>query len=96
MSTEVRGNYLPEGRGPLLTRDKDGKTYLNCGCNYLYFYFFVAEVMSNYLTTEGLKKNFSTSGGPLRPEARGIFHYHMVNPALSGTKFEYQITQKSV
>jgi len=28
------------------------------------FLFFVAEVMSNYLTTDGLKKNFSTSGGP--------------------------------
>ena len=46
--------------------------------------FFVADVMSNYLTTDGLKKIFSTSGGPLRPEARGICHIcHMVNPALS-------------
>jgi len=43
--------------------------------------FFVAEVMSNYLTTDGLKKMFSTSAGP--PEARGICHIcHMVNPAL--------------
>jgi len=43
------------------------------------FLFFVAEVnMSNYLTTDGLKKMFSTSGGP--PEARGICH--TVNPAL--------------
>ena len=31
------------------------------------FSFFVAEVMSNYLTTDGLKIFFSTSGGP--PEA---------------------------
>ena len=47
------------------------------------FLFVVAEVMSSYLTTDGLKKNFSTSGGPLRPEARGICHIcHMVNPAL--------------
>ena len=30
------------------------------------------------------EKNFSTSGGPLRPEARGICHIcHTVNPALS-------------
>jgi len=32
------------------------------------------------------QKNFSTSGGSLRPEARGIFHIcHMVNPALDHT-----------
>jgi len=44
---------------------------------------FVAEAMSNYLTTDGLKKIFSPSGGPQRPEARGICHIcHMVNPAL--------------
>jgi len=37
--------------------------------------------MSNYLTTDGLKKKFSTSGGPR--EACGICHIcHMVNPAL--------------
>jgi len=30
-------------------------------------FFVVAEVMSNYLTTDGLKKMFSTFGGP--PEA---------------------------
>ena len=34
-----------------------------------FFLFSVAEVMSNYLTTDGLKKIFSTSGGPLRPVA---------------------------
>ena len=51
--------------------------------NTAHFYFFVAEVASNYLTTDGLKKFFSTSGGPLRLEARGICHIcHMVNPAL--------------
>jgi len=33
MPTEARGNnYLPEA--PYL-RETDGKTYLNCGCNYL-------------------------------------------------------------
>jgi len=46
------------------------------------FLFFVAEVMSNDFTTDGLKKIFSTPGGPLRPEARGICHIcHMVDPA---------------
>ena len=39
---------------------------------YQYGPFFVAEVMSNYLTTDGLKKFFSTSGGP--PEAWGPWH----------------------
>ena len=34
-----------------------------------FLFFFVAEVMSNYLTIDGLKNFFSTSGGPLRPEA---------------------------
>ena len=49
-----------------------------------FLFFFVAEVMSNYLTTDGLKI-FSTSEGHLRPEARGICHIcPMVNPALSG------------
>ena len=42
--------------------------------------------MSNYLTTDGLKKFFSIlPEAPLRPEARGICHIcHMVNPALVG------------
>ena len=48
------------------------------------FIFFAAEVMSNYLTADGLKKFFSTSRGPPpRLEARGICNIcHMVNPAL--------------
>jgi len=34
MPTEARDNYLPEA--PYLRETiKDGKTYLNCGCNYL-------------------------------------------------------------
>jgi len=44
------------------------------------FLFFVAEVMSNHLTTDGLKKISLLPEAPLRPEARGICH--MVNPAL--------------
>jgi len=40
--------------------------------NTAHFYFFVAEVMSNYLTTDGLKIFFSTSGGS--SEARGPWH----------------------
>jgi len=35
--------------------------------NTAHFLFFVAEVVSSYLTTDGLKKFFSTPGGP--PEA---------------------------
>ena len=64
--------------------------------NTAHFYFLVAEVLSNYLTTDGLKKIFSTSGGPLRPEARGICHIcHMVNPALHGTACEQQERSKT-
>jgi len=48
---------------------------------YQYGPFFVAEVnMSNYLTTDGVKTIFSTSGGS--PEARGICHMVRPNPAL--------------
>jgi len=40
--------------------------------------------MSNYLTTDGLKKISLLPEAPLRPEARGICHIcHMVNPALA-------------
>ena len=47
------------------------------------FLFVIAEVMSNYLTTDGLKKFSLHPAAPLRPEARGICHIcHMVNPAL--------------
>ena len=47
------------------------------------FLFFVAEVMSNYLTTDGLKKFSLLPEAPFRPEARGICHIcHMVNPAV--------------
>ena len=50
------------------------------------FVFFVAEVMSNDLTTDGLKIFSLLPEAPLRPEARGICHIcHMVNPALSIT-----------
>jgi len=46
-------------------------------------FFVVAEVMSNYLTTDGLKKFSLLPEAPLRPKARGICHIcHMVNPAL--------------
>jgi len=64
MPTEARGN----SRAPLLTRDKDlsqPATRVDTACwqlfrpdiNTAHFYlFFVAEAMSNYLTTDGLKK----------------------------------------
>jgi len=39
--------------------------------------------MSNYSTTDALKKFSLLPEAPLRPEARGICHIcHMVNPAL--------------
>ena len=48
-----------------------------------FLFFFVAEAMSNYLTTDGLKKMSLLPEAPLRPKARGICHIcHMVNPAL--------------
>ena len=51
-----------------------------------FLFFVVAEVMSNYLTTDGLKKIFLLPEAPLRPEVRGICHIcHMVNPALTDT-----------
>ena len=40
--------------------------------------------MSNYSTTDGLKKFSLLPEAPLRPEARDICHIcHMVNPALN-------------
>ena len=64
MPTEARGNYLPEP--PLLTRDKrpitashssryDMLAIISSRYQYGPFLFFAAEVMSNYLTTDGLK-----------------------------------------
>jgi len=50
-------------------------------CQYGPFLFSVADVMSNYLTTDGLKIFSLLPEAPLRPEARGICH--MVNPALT-------------
>ena len=76
MPTEARGgNYFPEL--PYLRETKDlsqPATRVDTTCwqlfrpdiNTAHFYFFVAEVTSNYLTTDGLKK-FSTSRG--LPEA---------------------------
>ena len=66
MPTEARGNYFPEP--PYLRETKDlsqPATRVDTTCwqlfrpdiNTAHFYlFFVAEVMSNYLTTDGLKK----------------------------------------
>ena len=97
MPTEAGGNYLPEP--PYL---RETKTYHSQPLesirhghagNYFVplsirpiFIFFVAEVMSNYLTTDGLKKISLLPEAPLKPEARGICHIcHMVNPALVNT-----------
>ena len=49
----------------------------------IFIFVVVADVMPNYLTTDGLKKFSLLPEAPLRPEARGICHIcHMVNPAL--------------
>ena len=92
MPTEARGNYLP---GPPYLRET--KTYhsqpiestRHAGNFFVplstgpIFIFFVAEVTSDYLTTDGLIKFSLLPEAPLRPEARGICHIcHMVNPAL--------------
>jgi len=48
-----------------------------------FLFFLVAEVMSDYLTTDGLGKFSLLPEAPLRAEARGICHIcHMVSPAL--------------
>jgi len=49
----------------------------------IFIFVVVADVMPNYLTTDGLKKFSVLPEAPLRPEARGICHIClMVNPAL--------------
>ena len=71
-----QGPWQLFSRAPLLTRDKRPITASHSSqydmlaiisSRYQHGPFFVAEVMSNYLTTDGLKQIFSTSGGP--PEA---------------------------
>jgi len=66
MPTEARGNYLPER--PYLSETKTYHSQRQSSrydmlaiilSHYQYgpfLFFFVAEVMSNYLTTDGLKK----------------------------------------
>jgi len=57
-----------------------------------FLFFVVAEVMSNYLTTDGLKKISLLPEAPLRPEARGICHIcHMVNRALINKRLASKI-----
>jgi len=80
MPTEARGNYLPEPPYLRETKTYHSQPLESLDTTYWQLFrpdinaahFFVAEVMSNYLTTDGLKKIFSTSGGP--PEAWGPWH----------------------
>jgi len=92
MPTEARGNYFPEPpylretktyhSQPLESTRQAGKYFLPISIRPI-FIFFVAEAMSNYLTTDGLKTISLLPEAPLRLEARGICHIcHMVNPAL--------------
>jgi len=56
------------------------------------FFFVVAEVMSNYLTTDGLKFFSLLHEAPLRPEARGICHIcHVANRALINKRLAFKI-----
>jgi len=88
MPTEARGNYLP--KPPYL---RETKTYhsqplesIRHAGNYFVLYqygpflFFCCISYVKLLDYWRAEKNFSTSGGPLSPEARGICH--MANPAL--------------
>jgi len=51
--------------------------------NTAHFYFLLQKLCQVIWLLTGWKNFFYTSGGPLRPEARGICHIcHMVNPAL--------------
>jgi len=94
MPTEASGNYSPKPpyvnmRQRSITASHsspyDMLAIISSRYQYSPFLFFVAEVMSNYLTTDGLKNFiFYFRRPPLRPEARGICHHcHMVNPAQS-------------
>ena len=96
MPTEARGNYFPDP--PYL---RETKTYhsqpvdsIRHAGNYFVplsiglrpiFIFFCCRSYVKLLDYWRAEKNFSTSGGPLRPEARGICHIclHMVNPPLT-------------
>ena len=85
-------------RPSILTRDKDlsqPASRFDTTCWQLFrpainrptahFYFFCCWSYVKLLDYWRAEKNFSTSGGPLRPEARGICHIclHMVNPPLT-------------
>ena len=80
MPTETHGNYLPEPpylretntyhSQPLESIRHAGSYFVPLSVRPI-FNFFVAEVMSNYLTTDGLKKFSLLPEAPLRPEARG-------------------------
>ena len=93
MPTEARGNYLPEP--PYLRETKTHHSQpvesIRHAGNFFYIQlsirpiiiFLLHKVMSNYLTSDGLKNFSLRPEAPLRPEARGICHIcHMVNLAL--------------
>ena len=96
MPTEARGNYFPEPltyarQRPITASHSsrhDALAIISSRYQYSPFLFFVAEVMSNYSTADGLKNFLYFRRHPLRPEARGICHiYHMVNPTLAYSDF---------
>ena len=99
MPTEARANYLPEA--PYLRETKtylcDTRQWHEWHSQPLestrhagnYFVPISIRPISIFCCRSYVKwraeKNFCTSGGPLRPEARGICH--MINPALRLTYF---------
>ena len=93
MPTEARGNYLPEPpylcetktyhSQPLESIRHAGNYFVPLSIRPIFIFFVVAEVMSDYLTTDRLKKFSLLPEAPMMPEARGICHIcHTVNPAL--------------
>jgi len=94
MPTEARGNYLPKPpylretktyhSQPLESIRHDGNYFVPLSIRPIFI--FLLQKLSNYLTTDGLKKISLLPEAPLIcPEARGrpICHIcHMVNPAL--------------
>jgi len=59
---------------PLESIRHAGSYFVPISIRPIFIFFVVAEVMSNYLTTDGLKNFSLLSEAPLRPEVSGICH----------------------
>jgi len=103
MPTEARGNYFPEP--PYLRETKTYHSQPLESIRHAGNYFvpisirpiFCCRSYVKLLDYRRAEKNFSTSGGPLRPEARGICHIcHMVNPALLSVTIRYDTIRDAI